>query len=1400
MQSKTARSWLQRISLLFMVFVMLFSMNMPLVVSAYAADAHTYYIQMAVDTSNWSFVGAVVNDKDGMVGNYTEVERIGSDVLQTMLASSPSDQISGMLGSVPSTGGGSNKNYKVLSFPGFSTDAGFTTPQASAAQADRATFIKDRLIYDLNTAIRQVYQDKEWNSLDDFRGDVQSILSAVENAAGGGTGQISYNGLTWTFSQNTNSELADPKNGIKSNYYIVMKSSEGDQYTLLVAIDKYLDSMSESDKPQNPGVDDTELVTWGMMAYEAFVNSTLEKNAVTADTVYNATAQGVLESAVTALFSNLLNGLRSLLGLWDLDSLIFNAGVRGSSSYVAGIFPASWETFIWTIFLIAEILSVAIIMAAIGKNILSRASATVNPLVRANMMEQIKDMAIAVILLVLLPVIIIGLMQLSASLTGVFASFLPEGKSLQEEIGHFSTGNSLAALVVGLANLVISIYFNWFYIIRSITVALLICMAPVFISMMALGGQTRSSMAQRWLMELLSNIFIQPIHAMMFSFIVLMPKTGRAIESLVFLYCMIPLTALLKNLFFQGTSDMIHRSSNRAGLVAGALGAKSLGAVAGGAVGAAKGAVGAVGEAKTGRSGTDNGSGNDSIRPNGKVSDGAAASTPQSPQMQTKAAINKGAGAVVDKAGAAIGAVGTAAAGAVGSAVGAVSSGMTEGVAAGGTGGFMSRAVNAINSIGAKTAAGAAMLGTAIAGQGKKFAGSFSGGAAVEEEYGPENMISGPVEFIEDEDTVPGQAVQGGGEPSPAAAMADQLKTAYQENASAAGTNGTMATGMRQGPDDWKLRAKTAWAGMRMVGASTMIGMSHGWRGQIFGGSYTPEQRRRMEDRRAGVRDASAAEQRNRDARFSEQAFAERQGQMSQMFASYNPGRGFDVETTDAESFGGIQVGAENRLSAQGLEDNGFSHIQRDEDGLSYDVDLAKAPEPVRQSLLDAVSTEEGQRLAAEQGYTITPHMQNGVPTGVFAVSVKDNPVTGQRAPRYNKDTGEIVSGGENYQDVVPNMKRMSEHHEDAAAAAGYDQQRAAYGSSMRDYQAGMQEAIAPIQAEEQMAIRSVGARAAMLDQNYNAVRENHAELQDAGIRDHNRSSAISMGGYEDGSIQVEGGKTARSYTVTHTEMARRGVTEMQISEDGRTASYAVSQNTTVPELSQVLTARNAAKQADASLVERGEQAHYLKDFENAYASGSGGVTTTFQDRGEQVVVTQRVKESAPEHVTFAREVSDTGFTATSASAPITPQYVETGTPPPPPTVGSHEYFRESGKGRMNIVQQQRTAIHQGYEQQITQARDTYRATHPEPVEPVISAQAQHGMDLRAKAASRAERRSARIDRQPDAFGVTEPRQADAFGMGERMRSDMPGAGQQRQVFGQDHIRPDNKKFDPTDL
>ena len=1226
-------SFFQRVIALVFVFLFAFTMGIQPIAFAYAADAQTYYIQTTVDTSNWTFVGAVVNDKKAMFGNYTETERIGSDKLKKMLASNSKSMFSDMLNSDVKKGSGGDKKYRVLSFPGFDTkkDAGtWTTPQASSAQMDRATFVKDSLIYDLNTAIKTVYGNKSYDSLSSFQSDVKSVLSAAQNSG-------TVNG--WKFTRASDSKLNDSANEISASDYVIV-SKGNDKYTFLTGAKKYLKSMPAEDKPKNSG-DDTTYITWGMIAYEAIVNATLEKDAVTTETVYNATTQGVLESAITDVMTALVGGVRSLLGLWDLDSLIFNKGVRGSAGYVSGIFPSTWEPFIWSFFLISEILSLAIILYAIGKQVLDRANATVNPIVRANAMEQVKDMILTIIVLVLLPALIVGAMKLSASLTNVFSSIIGE-KTITEEIGHFPTGSSLAAVVVGILNLIINIYFNWFYIIRSITVAILIGASPLFVSTMCLGQNKRATQI-RWLGELACNIFMQPIHAFIFSFIIMIPKTGRAIESLILLYAVIPLTAMFKGLIFPGSGELTHRAADQAGRTTGNIAKagvmKATMAAAGGAKGALQGVMAgnraesdAAGGASSGA--TDSGKGDASVKQK-NVDTNAAKSTPADSKSAEMDKAKAGAGDVSGNAGAGSGIFTNnplgSMAGAYSNAIKVMGNNLTnaitgketdkhdmtlEGARGGGVG--RSDILGKENRGGKGSATGESASGSVASGAGEKqhplaeqmntssvnvgndidgnepMTGSDGIATKVDpnvenEHDGAMNMdnkfetgepAEGPDNLSQRYDAYEGQTtddLQGqmniddasrtgvngeGQEQTFQQNMKDAMREAKTEIAADKASDAAVqkaAMDKKNSPD-----ARIKSAKRRMVAAAALTGAVRGWHGQIFsdptrGGTMMNNA---QQDLRRAYEDKKKQEQSSMDNGQRTQAM----DQMAQNLQRYKPGESMEkpMASNDAAALGrGDEVGANgSQISKEEAEMAGITNLQRTKDGMSYDADLNKLPEDVRNNMLDAGLTPEGKKLAEEQGYQVDLHHRKNPETGKdeltgkASVKVGKNGITGQNAPSFNRDSGTISSGAGD-QSMLPNMNKLKQNADDRKA---YDD----HFNAQQEHERAINNQIAPVTAnydQQSQALTAQTMQAFDMMQDKNGVNK---QLHNAVGNDMARNDAVSASaafGYTPDKVGDANANHAYEATYDAPTLQTKGIKDFQMSDDGRTATYTINPN-----------------------------------------------------------------------------------------------------------------------------------------------------------------------------------------------------------------------------------------------
>ncbi len=155
-----------------------------------------------------------------------------------------------------------------------------------------------------------------------------------------------------------------------------------------------------------------------------------------------------MENVLVKLFASLLTGIKSALGLWKIDDLIYNTGLRGSSSYVHGVFPTSWEPVIWMFFVLTELVAILSLLYSIVNNVLKRATSTMNYMGRLHAWEQVKDIIVVALTLALLPVALQILLSLSYNLTGILESAL-QGETIVNLRNVASAGSgTLAGIVV----------------------------------------------------------------------------------------------------------------------------------------------------------------------------------------------------------------------------------------------------------------------------------------------------------------------------------------------------------------------------------------------------------------------------------------------------------------------------------------------------------------------------------------------------------------------------------------------------------------------------------------------------------------------------------------------------------------------------------------------------------------------------------------------------------------------------------------------------------------------------------------------------------------------------------------------------------------------------------------
>ena len=574
-KKKSFRSiWAGRLLAFLLIFVTCFNMIVP-------AYAYTIvYIQCSIDLATWEIIAAPVRDSIGISSASNEIRRVEKDALETLKNNQTSSSgnislISGLSDSVAnrnkSIANGGNpiagliqnagfleEDNRVLSFPTKQTrrDSSTSTDYNNALNA------VNEISFDLNQAFALYCEDAGTTK----SADASAMLTAM----------VAF--------------LNDISGSMSSDGTVTYKGYDFKWYT-----------------EKEPG--GSEYINWFMLIYEAFNNYALDGDeAVTSDNVYSATPNQ-LTKALVGVFSSILDGLRGMLGLWSMDELLFNVGFRGKG-YVGGIFPTSWEPYVWSLFTFMEIIAAMILLFGIINNVIKKAASTINTVQRLHFMSQLQDLFVCAIALALLPIVLRIVISLCSSFTQIIYEIVPdsattgEKRTITESVARFGAGSgSLGGIIAQFLYFGIQISYNFIYAMRAFAVAILIIIAPVMIAMISVSN-ARKQATMQWMKELLAQICIQPIHSFCMAVILLLPTSSHGFDNILALYALLPFTSILKSFFFGSAGSWADQAAQKASkrmtgtMAAGAMGVA--GAVAGGV-------ALAVGGSQGGRSGGQSG-------------------------------------------------------------------------------------------------------------------------------------------------------------------------------------------------------------------------------------------------------------------------------------------------------------------------------------------------------------------------------------------------------------------------------------------------------------------------------------------------------------------------------------------------------------------------------------------------------------------------------------------------------------------------------------------------------------------------------------------------------------------------------------------------------------------------
>jgi hypothetical protein len=225
------------------------------------------------------------------------------------------------------------------------------------------------------------------------------------------------------------------------------------------------------------------------------------------------------------------------------------------------------------------VLAVTSILIGIIINGMRISSAGINPSSRLHLIEFLKDLAIVAILFWNLSDLYTIIFGINYIIVGLFNDVQ---QATLIELGDLKPGDDvLGKLIINLCLLGLAIWANFYYLMRKLTLMMLMIMGPLMIAFYLIP-QTKS-ITIGWFKELIGTVFIQSIHAALYWMVGLMAVTHTGLEGVILYIIFIPTAEALKSLI--GLGGNMHSNLAKIGALFG-------GSALMGMYGAVKGALG----------------------------------------------------------------------------------------------------------------------------------------------------------------------------------------------------------------------------------------------------------------------------------------------------------------------------------------------------------------------------------------------------------------------------------------------------------------------------------------------------------------------------------------------------------------------------------------------------------------------------------------------------------------------------------------------------------------------------------------------------------------------------------------------------------------------------------------
>ena len=133
-----------------------------------------------------------------------------------------------------------------------------------------------------------------------------------------------------------------------------------------------------------------EDVPWVNIHMLSMYANTVYKHHNISVTTYVEPDTNLFSKLIAGIFSAILSVIRSVLGLADIDVLVFNLGVRGSAAYNFGLMSENWWNVVLQYQLIFQAIAWVILVCGFIKTLIDLNLSTINPQKRMSVYETIQ--------------------------------------------------------------------------------------------------------------------------------------------------------------------------------------------------------------------------------------------------------------------------------------------------------------------------------------------------------------------------------------------------------------------------------------------------------------------------------------------------------------------------------------------------------------------------------------------------------------------------------------------------------------------------------------------------------------------------------------------------------------------------------------------------------------------------------------------------------------------------------------------------------------------------------------------------------------------------------------------------------------------------------------------------